>query len=161
MHPCHRLFWCQRIQTSSDADFTFTVDSLPVVWSQRPPVVMQMPSAHRPSEKGAVNAMLLLQPLSTDSACQLLQNTPLLSTLTKMLEAKRSERQAENVATSQMPPPPAHPSSPTSAAPALPPVPPDGWWWWWCCVTAACTRCPVMSQSKLSNTVFTMSTFLL
>lgn len=57
-------------------NFTFTVEILPVVRSQRPPVVMQMPSAHRPSEQAPVNAVLLLQPLSTDSACQLLQNTP-------------------------------------------------------------------------------------
>lgn len=61
------------LYTVTAADFTFTVECLLLVWSQRPPVVMQMPSAHSPSEQAAVNAVLLLQPLSTDSACQLLQ----------------------------------------------------------------------------------------
>lgn len=79
-----------QLHTPTAADFTFTVQSLLVVWSQRPPAVMQMPSTHRPSEQGAVNAVLLLQPQSTDSACQLLQHTP-LSQNERMLEAIRRE----------------------------------------------------------------------
>lgn len=65
-----------QLHTVTAADFTFIVESLLAVCSQRPPVVMQMPSAHSPSEQAGANAVLLLQPLSTDSACQLLQSTP-------------------------------------------------------------------------------------
>lgn len=78
------------LHTPTAADFTFTVQSLLVVWSQHPPVVMQMPSAHRPSEQRAMKAVLLLQPLSTDSACQLLQHTPLWRNA-RTLEAKSSK----------------------------------------------------------------------
>lgn len=66
-------------QHQSPLTFTLTVDSLLMLWSQRPPVVRQMPSAHRPSEQAPTNAVLLLQPLSTDSACQLLENSLLLT----------------------------------------------------------------------------------
>lgn len=52
---------------------TFTVDTLLLGCSHRPPPVTHRPSAHSPSEQAAVKAVLLLQPLSTDSACQLLQ----------------------------------------------------------------------------------------
>lgn len=70
MHMCHTN---KQLQSTTASDLTFTIESLLDVCSQRPPVVMQMPSAHRPSEQAAVKAVLLLQPLSTDSACQLLQ----------------------------------------------------------------------------------------
>lgn len=66
----------KNLLTTKASPRTFIVEGLQTVWSQRPPVVMQIPSAHRPSEQGVVNAMLLLQPLSTDSACQLLKNAP-------------------------------------------------------------------------------------
>lgn len=83
-----RSIYTVQLHTLTAADFTFTVQSLLVVWSQRPPAVMQTPSTHRPSKQGAVNTVLLLQPLSTDSACQPLQHTP-LSRNDRTLEAMR------------------------------------------------------------------------
>lgn len=64
-------------QQQTPLTFTFIVDGLQRLWSQRPPVVRQLPSPHRPSGQAPANGALLLQPLSTDSACQLLQNTRL------------------------------------------------------------------------------------
>lgn len=66
-------------QHQSRLTFTLIVDSLPALRSQRPPVERQMPSPHRPSEQAPANAVLLLQPLSTDSACQLLEKPLWLS----------------------------------------------------------------------------------
>lgn len=72
-------YWCAvsnelliLLTTTLLQTFTLTADSLLGSSSQRPPVVRQLPSPHRPSEHSAVKAVLLLQPLSTDSACQLL-----------------------------------------------------------------------------------------
>lgn len=83
-HPQTDTFMHLASEASSDQHqsllaFTFIVDSLPTLRSQRPPVVRHMPSPHRPSEQAPANAVLLLQPLSTDSACQLLENTLLLA----------------------------------------------------------------------------------
>lgn len=86
-HACGR--W--RVFRGAPPTVTFIADSLPTLRSQRPPVAMQRPSPHRPSEHAPANAVLLLQPLSTDSACQLLENT-LLSTVCTRRQDLRSGR---------------------------------------------------------------------